>query len=93
VEPALSQWQQRAQIDKENNRYRQYKHSIKVNAVQTKASAKDRAQVEATVSEVAQVYEKGRLNQADSYNEALRVRYDLVRQGGQWRIQAMKVLK
>jgi hypothetical protein len=90
--PVLSQWQQRVQDDKANNRYRQYKHSIKVNSVQAKASTKDRAQVDATVNETAQVYERGRLNRAISYNEAVRVQYDLVRQNGQWRIQAMKVL-
>lgn len=93
VQPALLQWQKRVQDDKANNRYRQYKHSIKIDTVKTKASAQDLAQVEATVNEVAQVYEKGRLNRASSYSEAIRVQYDLVRRNNQWRIQAMKVLK
>jgi len=92
VEPALSQWQRRAQNDKANKRYRQYKHNIKVNSVQ-KASASERAQVEATVNEVAQVYENGKLNQNSSYGEDVRVQYSLVRKDGQWRIQEMKVLK
>jgi len=92
VEPALSQWQRRAQNDKANKRYRQYKHNIKVNSVQ-RASANERAQVEATVNEVAQVYENGKLNQNSSYGEDVRVRYSLVRKDGQWRIQEMKVLK
>lgn len=93
VQPALSQWQQRVQNDKASNRTRQYKHSVKVNSVQTKASSPDRAQVVATVNEVAQVYDQGRLNRATSYNETLRVRYDLVRGANQWHIQAMKVLQ
>lgn len=93
VQPALAQWQQRVQNDKASNRTRQYKHSVKVNSVQTKASSPDHAQVVATVDEVAQVYDKGKLNRATSYNETLRVMYDLVRQDGQWRIQTMKVLK
>lgn len=93
VQPALSQWQQRVQYDKASNRTRQYKHSVKVNSVQTKASSPNLAQVIATVNEVAQVYDKGRLNRATSYNETLRVRYDLVRGANQWQIQAMKVLK
>jgi hypothetical protein len=92
VEPALSQWQQRAQNDKANKRYRQYKHNIKVDSVQ-RASANERAQVEATVNEVAQVYENGKLNQNSSYGEDVRVRYSLVRKDDQWRIQEMKVLK
>ncbi len=93
VQPALSQWQQRVQNDKASNRTRQYKHSVKVNSVQTKASLPDHAQVVATVNEAAQVYDKGRLNRATSYNETLRVMYDLVRKDGQWRIQTMKVQK
>jgi curved DNA-binding protein CbpA len=93
VQPALAQWQQRVQNDKASNRTRQYKHSVKVNSVQTKASSPDHAQVVATVDEAAQVYDKGKLNRATSYNETLRVMYDLVRQDGQWRIQTMKVLK
>lgn len=93
VEPALSQWQQRARNDKASNRTRQYKHSIKINSIQTKASAPEQAQLVATVNEIAQVYEKGRLNRQASYNETLQVRYDLVRQGDRWLILAMKVLK
>lgn len=93
AEPALSQWQQRARNDKASNRTRQYKHSIKINSVQTKASAPNQAQLIATVNEIAQVYEKGRLNRQASYNETLQVRYDLVRQGDRWLILAMKVLK
>ncbi|HCF28841.1 MAG TPA: molecular chaperone DnaJ [Cyanobacteria bacterium UBA11049] len=93
AEPALSQWQQRARNDKASNRTRQYKHSIKINSIQTKASLPEQAQLVATVNEIAQVYEKGRLNRQASYNETLQVRYDLVRQGDRWLILAMKVLK
>jgi hypothetical protein len=90
MQPALSQWQQRVQNDKTSNRYRQYKHSLKVDLVQTKSN---QARVEATVNELAQVYENGRLNQVASYNEAVRVRYDMLRQNGQWRIRAMQVIR
>ena len=92
VGQALSQWQRLAQIDKATNRYRQYKHSLKVDSVQTSESALNKAQVEASVNEVAQVYENGKLNRHSSYDENLRVRYDLVRQDGQWRIREMTVL-
>lgn len=92
VQPALGQWQKRVQNDMASNRVRKYQHSVKVNAVTT-APATDNAQVEATVKEVAQAYRKGRLERAASYNETLQVQYNLVRQDGTWRIQAMKVLK
>jgi len=93
VEPALSQWQQLVEKDKANNRYRQYKHSLKVDSVQTSAAAPDQAQVEATVNEVAQVYTDGQMNKGASYDDNLRVRYDLVRQESQWRIREMTVLR
>ncbi|PSM46274.1 molecular chaperone DnaJ [Chroococcidiopsis sp. CCALA 051] len=93
VEPALSQWQKRVQDDLLNRRVRRYKHSLQVNGVKNDPKNSDRAQVDATVVEVAQVYERNRLNRAASYNEKLRVQYNLVRQNGNWRIQTMQVLK
>ena len=93
VEPTLSQWQQRVQDDLLNRRVRHYKHSLQVNGVKNDPKTSDRAQVEATVVEIAQIYERNRLNRAASYNEKLRVQYNLVRQNGEWRIQTMKVLK
>jgi curved DNA-binding protein CbpA len=93
VAPTLSQWQRLAQKDKADKRYRQYKHSLKVDSVQTSEANPNKAQVEAIVSEVAKLYEDGQLNQGSSYDENLRVRYDLVRKNGQWRIREMKVLK
>ncbi len=93
VAPALSHWQQLAQRDKADNRYRYYKHSLKVDSVQTSQAAPNKAQVEATVKEVAKLYENGQLNRNLSYDENLRVRYDLVLKNGKWRIGEMKVLK
>lgn len=93
VEPTLSQWQKRVQDDLLARRVRHYKHSLQVNGVKNDPKTSDRAQVEATVVEVAQIYERNRLNRAASYNEKLRVQYNLVRQNGEWRIQTMKVLK
>ena len=92
-EPALSKWQQLAQKDKADNQYRQYKHSVKVNSVQTSKATSDQAQVEATVNEVVQSYVNGQLNQNSASNQNLRVRYDLVRKDNEWRIKEMTVLR
>ena len=51
------------------------------------------ATVEARVSEKADFYSAGELDQSASYDSTVRVRYDLVRQDGQWRIQEMAVLE
>jgi hypothetical protein len=48
--------------NKVDNLSRQYKHSLKVDSVQTSQAA-NQAQVEATINEVAQLYEDGQLNQ------------------------------
>lgn len=93
VEPALSQWQQRVESDRQSKRYRQFKHELTVDSVETEPTKSDRAQVTATVNEVAQVFASNRLNEDMSYDEKLQVRYDLVRQNNQWRIAKMAVLK
>lgn len=93
VQLALSQWQQRVEKDKANNRYRQYQHTLKIESVTASAAAPDQAQVEATVKETAQVYENTQLMQNASYDDTVRVRYDLVRQQSQWRIREMTVLR
>ncbi len=93
VNPTLSQWQKRVERDKADNRYRQYKHTLKIDAVKTDAANSDRAIATATIKEVAQVYKNGQLSQNLSYNENLQVNYDLVRQANQWRIREMVVLK
>jgi len=85
VDPALAQWQQMAQSDKANNLYLQYKHSLKVDSVTSQANSAQ-AQVQATVNELAQAYKDGKLDRDSSYNQSLKVRYGLVRQNGQWRI-------
>ncbi len=93
VEPTLSQWQRRVANDKADNRYREYKHTLKIDAVETDKKNRDRAIVTATVNEMAQVYKDNQLSKSLSYDENLQVQYDLVRQANQWRIREMVVLK
>ena len=93
VNPTLAQWQQRVATDKADNRHREYKHTLKIDGVETEEANRDRAIVTATVNEIAQVYRNGELSQSLSYNEKLQVQYDLVRQADGWRIKEMVVLK
>lgn len=93
VNPTLSQWQQRVAADKARNRYREYKHALKIDAVETEPANRNRAIVTATVNEIAQVYGNGELSKSLSYDENLQVKYDLVRQSDGWRIREMVVLK
>lgn len=93
VEPTLSQWQKRVKSDRADNRYREYKHTLKIDAVETDEQNRDRAIVTATVNEMAQVYRNNQLSKSLSYDENLQVKYNLVRQANQWRIREMVVLK
>ncbi|WP_392530687.1 IMS domain-containing protein [Nostoc sp. C117] len=87
---ALSQWRLIAQQDRLDNRYRKYDHSVKIESVEKVDLFVDRAAVEATVKEATQLYENGQFKR--SSDEKLRVRYDLMRQQGKWRIQSISVV-
>lgn len=93
VAPALSTWRSRAAKTKGSDAYWEYKHDIKVESVKTNKSDPDSASVQATVKEGAEFYKGGKLDQNASYNDDLRVRYELVRKQGEWRIKNMVVLK
>lgn len=91
TEPALSRWQLMAEAQKRNNAHQRYVHSLQVRGVKTNPTNPDRAEVEAQVTEKAEVFDGDRL--VSSRNEDLRVRYDLIRQEGQWRIMDWQVMK
>lgn len=91
--PLLEQWQKRALAAKAANAHMQYRHSIQIRSVQTSPEKPDLAFVEAQVREVARNYLAGKANQANSYDDTLMVRYQLVRQGDRWLIQDLKVIK
>ncbi len=93
VDPSLSQWQRRAAEAERDNWYWQYKHQVDVLKVETNDANADLGKVEAQVREEADFYERGQLNRGYSYSDNLRVRYDLIRQQGQWRIQDITVLR
>ncbi len=92
AEPALSRWRQRVQTDKQNNSSWQYTHNVVVNSVETSEANPEQARVDAAVKEAAQFYQGGQPNPDKSYNDNLRVRYDMVRRDGRWLIQDMSVV-
>ncbi|MBF2006993.1 MAG: DUF4101 domain-containing protein [Chlorogloeopsis fritschii C42_A2020_084] len=92
VGSALSQWLQVAQKEQAENRYRKYEHRLKVESLETSPIDKNYAAVQASVTEAAQFYENGQINQRKSYNETVRVRYSLIRQANGWRIREMSVI-
>jgi hypothetical protein len=90
---ALSRWQKTAQDNRTETTYWKYKHNIGQVTVKPTKDKPEQAVIEAQVQEEAQFYQNGRLNQAESFNDNLLVRYDLVRKEGQWRIRDMRILR
>ncbi|MEH1841659.1 MAG: IMS domain-containing protein [Nostoc sp.] len=84
---ALSKLRQTGEQYRLENQYYKYDHSLKIESVETSDLFADRAVVKATVKEAKQLYENGQFQK--SYNENLRVQYDLIRERGKWRIQSI----
>ncbi len=91
TEPALSRWQLMAEAQQRNNAHQRYVHKLQVNEVTANPTNPDRVQVEAQVAEKAEVFDRDQ--PVSSRNENLRVRYDLIRQEGEWRIMDWQVIK
>ncbi|NJO59656.1 MAG: DUF4101 domain-containing protein [Richelia sp. RM2_1_2] len=89
VGTSLASWQIVARQDKANNRYRTFEHNVNVESVDT---SENQAAIEAIVTEQANFYENGQVNERKSYNETLRVRYMVVKIDGSWRIKDMSVV-
>ncbi|ACB49642.1 unknown [Crocosphaera subtropica ATCC 51142] len=88
--PLLSRWQRQAQQLQQNQNYWTYKHQVQVNSFKPSTNNPNQAVVDANVQESAQYYQGGRVSR--SYNDNLRVRYDLIRQGDRWLIQGINVI-
>lgn len=91
VDPALARWLPMAENQQRNNIYQNYEHTVKVTSVQISETNPDQGQVEAEVTEKAQVFDRGQAT--GSRNDDLRVRYELVRIDGKWRIKDWEVVR
>ncbi len=92
VGSALSQWQTWADQEKAGN-YVKYEHSdVAVDSVEMSPDNPDQAIVKAKVIEKKEVYVDGKLDPATSSPANLQIRYTLVRQNGQWLIQAIEAI-
>ncbi|MBP0032151.1 MAG: DUF4101 domain-containing protein [Roseofilum sp. Belize BBD 4] len=91
VDPALSTQRQRATQDRQDNFYGEYEHDLTINDVTINLDDEDRATVDATVNESVEFYRNGEVDRGASYNDEIRVEYELIREDGQWRIQDWSV--
>ena len=93
AEPLLTTWRERAIAYQQESAYRQYEHNVTVRSAKLDPSNKDKATVEAEVKEIAKHYQGGQLDNAQSYDDNLLVRYQLVRQNNRWLINQAEVIQ
>ena len=93
AEPLLSTWRGRAMAYKQGNFYREYEHNLTMRSATVDPNDQNKATIEAEVKEIAKHYQSGKLDNSQSYNDNLLVRYQIVRQKDKWMIQNAKVLK
>ncbi len=93
AEPLLTTWRDRALAYQQGQFYREYEHQLTVRSAKVDPQDKNQATIEAEVKEVAQHYQSGQLDETQSYNDNLLVRYQLVRRQDKWLIRDSEVLK
>ena len=93
VDPALTQWRNRANAAQRENWYSTYNHTLTILAVEPDDPSADALTAQVEVREVAEHYELGIPNGTLSYDETLRMQYDLVRQEGEWFVKDMTKLE
>ena len=90
--PLLSTWKNRAQNLKKYQYYWQYKHDVTVKSAEVAKDNVNRAIVKASVREIANLYQNGRLNASRSYDDRLNVHYELIREQDRWLIYSPKLI-
>lgn len=89
----LTQQQNRIKQDIAQNRYRQYEHQFKILSYTVNPKDANRATVIARVQEISQSFSPGsKQPNASPAKDDLTVRYQLVRQPGQWKIDQIQVV-
>ncbi|MBF2034312.1 MAG: DUF4101 domain-containing protein [Leptolyngbyaceae cyanobacterium T60_A2020_046] len=93
VDPALTKWQNLSRGAERENWYWNYEHTVEVLTVEPDDPTSETLIVKARVKEVGQYYELGQLNERRSYDDTLTMRYDLVRQNGEWFVRDMQAVE
>jgi hypothetical protein len=91
VDPALTRWRETSQLAQQQNWYWEYQHQLKINEIAIDETDPNQATVVVDVTEAGKLYEGGQFTR--DKNEQLRVRYQLVRQNGQWRLRNWEILQ
>ncbi len=93
AEPLLTTWRDRAIAYQQENLHREYEHQVTLRSSVINPHDQNKATIEAEVKEVAKHYQAGKLDDAQSYDDNLLVRYQLLRKGDKWLINHAEVLQ
>ena len=93
TEPQLSLWIANGKTLRANNAYRRYEHQVKILSAEVNPQNSNQGIVKALVKEKSQYYLNGALLSKLSYDDNLVVDYSVVKEGNQWFIKGVKVVK
>lgn len=91
--PQLSFWLENSKELRTQNAHRRYEHQVKILSAEINPQNTSEGKIEAQVQEKSQYYVNGALRNKSSYEDDLTVEYQLLKQGNQWLIRDIKILK
>lgn len=91
--PQLSFWLENSKELRAQNAHRRYEHNVKILSAEINPQNTSEGKIEAQVQEKSQYYVNGALRNKSSYEDDLTVEYQLLKQGNQWLIRDIKILK
>lgn len=93
TEPQLSRWVSNSRDLRNKNAYRRYEHQAKIESHQVNPQDETQGIITAKIGEKSQYYRNGALIPSLSYEEDLLVKYELVKDGDQWLIKNIQIIK
>lgn len=93
TEPQLSRWVANSRDLRNKNAYKRYEHQVKVESAKVNPQDVTQGIVTAKISEKSQYYRNGALIPSLSYEEALLVKYELIKDGDRWLIKNSQIIK
>ncbi len=87
---ALDRWAGEVRLSEQDGTEVRYQHKLAINEVKSEGTSPDEASVIATVTELAKYYQGDQLTR-NREDRNLQVRYNLVKEDGNWKIKTMNV--
>lgn len=89
IDPALEEWRTTALAGDRERWHWEYVHDVEVLQVQPEDPTVDTLVVDARIQETANFFELGVRDASTSYDATLTMRYELVRQNGEWYVRTI----